>query len=555
MGIIFSKSDADLVKLCNAWSTKRDVDPLTGNQFQLDENGHNSEQNKYEIACMNILNGSLATTKEEKQKILLNLSGICTDLSDPITLENFEDGALDNIVFLDSSVEGKKHCFILESIADHIYHQRKDDPHATLTNPYTRGNLSDYDVRRIETMIKLKILKLLKSDPKGATALLSRFQSVLQDTEFMDVLIGENVQLSIVPFLDGHREIDGVTSIAFNNRSLEILTPDIDKFVSLITLNLSGNLLTSLPDSIGNLSLLKDLNVSHNMLTDLPFSIENLQSLTTIDVSHNQLTEFQIHVQTIENINISYNKISHLNVKTPLLKNFNGSYNELSYLPSDFWELKNVDTLDLSNNYFTYFAYRFRVNRLFLAHNNLTSISDTVYSGIKELNLGFNSIADFQFDKFTQLEVCILEHNKIRQISDNFGGNGTLRKFLINNNYLEKLPDDMVNLRGLTILDVRNNMIRKIPLTIYKLALLEYFDASHNRLKKIPSSIMHLTNLEHLDLSNNRIATIPEFGIQNLEYLSLENNPLRLESPPNYMRVQSGTTIEDNIFVNIDSDE
>lgn len=70
MGVIFSKSDTELVELCTIWSANRNIDPMTGVEFQLDASGHNLEQTKYEIACTNILNGALPATHKSKKIIL-----------------------------------------------------------------------------------------------------------------------------------------------------------------------------------------------------------------------------------------------------------------------------------------------------------------------------------------------------------------------------------------------------------------------------------------------------------------------------------------------------
>jgi len=58
----------------------------------------------------------------------------------------------------------------------------------------------------------------------------------------------------------------------------------------LIILNLSNNQLTSIPESIGNLSNLDVLALYNNQLTTLPESIVNLSSLRALSLHHNQLT-------------------------------------------------------------------------------------------------------------------------------------------------------------------------------------------------------------------------------------------------------------------------
>ena len=55
-------------------------------------------------------------------------------------------------------------------------------------------------------------------------------------------------------------------------------------------MNLYHNQLTSLPETIGNLSSLTDLDVSANQLADIPGFICNLTSLARLAVGNNPVT-------------------------------------------------------------------------------------------------------------------------------------------------------------------------------------------------------------------------------------------------------------------------
>jgi len=61
--------------------------------------------------------------------------------------------------------------------------------------------------------------------------------------------------------------------------------------------------LSSLPESISNLSSLKELHIGYNQLTSLPESIGNLNSLKELHIGYNQLTSLQ------ENINNALKKL------------------------------------------------------------------------------------------------------------------------------------------------------------------------------------------------------------------------------------------------------
>lgn len=60
----------------------------------------------------------------------------------------------------------------------------------------------------------------------------------------------------------------------------------------LLHLEISGNALTDLPGSMGQMSKLQDLDAARNKIHRLPDSFKNLKSIKAIDLSFNELKEF-----------------------------------------------------------------------------------------------------------------------------------------------------------------------------------------------------------------------------------------------------------------------
>ena len=64
----------------------------------------------------------------------------------------------------------------------------------------------------------------------------------------------------------------------------------------------SGNQLTSLPESFGNLSNLRNLFLEHNQLTSLPKKFGNLNKLHFFFIYNNQLTSLLDSFGDLENL-------------------------------------------------------------------------------------------------------------------------------------------------------------------------------------------------------------------------------------------------------------
>jgi Leucine-rich repeat (LRR) protein len=162
----------------------------------------------------------------------------------------------------------------------------------------------------------------------------------------------------------------------------------------LLNLNLAGNELISVPESIGELNALKILNLSYNkILIALPESIAGLTQLEILNLSDNQLTALP---QAIDRLT--------------QLKNLNLAGNELISLPESIGELTALKILNLSYN--------------------------------KTLNALPESIG-----RLTQLEILNLSDNELTTLPESIGGLTALKELnLFRNNQLIDLPHTITNL-------------------------------------------------------------------------------------------------------------
>lgn len=125
------------------------------------------------------------------------------------------------------------------------------------------------------------------------------------------------------------------------------------KLVSLTSLNLHYNNLTSLQDSIGNLFKLNALSLFENNLTSLPNSISNLTNLRGFELGKNNLKSIPNFTSEF----IKNNKYCKINDTSYDINNIDPECkfiillqikNEVTNLPINLKEIRVLDGLDTS---------------------------------------------------------------------------------------------------------------------------------------------------------------------------------------------------------------
>ena len=147
--------------------------------------------------------------------------------------------------------------------------------------------------------------------------------------------------------------------LSYNNYLTQLPDDIFDGFTKLKWLDLRGNQLTELSQSIGNLTNLKKLYLSENQLTELPDSIGNLTNLTSLELRKNELTELPEWIgdlTNLEDLHVWGNQLTELPEWIGNLTNLKSLYlsgNQLTELPKSFGNLTKLEELDLDDNKLT----------------------------------------------------------------------------------------------------------------------------------------------------------------------------------------------------------
>ncbi|KAG5564762.1 hypothetical protein RHGRI_000836 [Rhododendron griersonianum] len=123
------------------------------------------------------------------------------------------------------------------------------------------------------------------------------------------------------------------TELNLKDCHLSYLPVEIGNLISLRTLDLAKNNLSTLPDGICNLTCLKRLRLNGNKVSNLPSGIGRLTSLESLYLARNSLCT-----------------LPHTIGKLSCLKELSVQYNKLSRLPSEIGDLDSLEMLVLEGN-------------------------------------------------------------------------------------------------------------------------------------------------------------------------------------------------------------
>ncbi|CAF0867503.1 unnamed protein product, partial [Didymodactylos carnosus] len=290
------------------------------------------------------------------------------------------------------------------------------------------------------------------------------------------------------------------------NRNQHSHTPDFSKQdndreawwnrMPLKSLDLSSNLLKTLPDSIGDLSYLVVLNLQNNQLEKIPDTIRTLLELEKLILSQNNLSVLPdglFYISSLLTLNLSGNHLQKLSNKI----------GDLSYLQE----------LDLSQNEFESFpkqiGYLTKLTKLNVSKNRLNSIPN-------EIGALYN-LRSFE-----------INHNQITQLPISFGDLINLEEFYCNSNRLSQFPcfAQCAKLKEIHLADNQLTQIDNVQLE--PLLSLISLNIRGNKISILPEQICLLPNLERLDVTNNNLADLPSQIALNkkMKCISIIGNPL-----------------------------
>lgn len=346
-----------------------------------------------------------------------------------------------------------------------------------------------------------------------------------------------------------------------SSNNLQHIKPDyLPK--SIVTINLSKNFLTVIPQSI--LTTLNDLRILHlkdNLLKTLgDISFRDLRSnIEKIDLSQNHIYALpstplfnestrikalnfdQNFITSIPSHAFAQTSIVHLVMSNNFINNIDDDAfitleytleyldfdrNFLRHIPNAIYKLKNLRYLYLSTNEISFVdTLPSTLKVLSLNTNNFSLIPIEALANCPELsylNMGNNQISEIEPSSFLrwgrELQTLLLRNNKIETLShDALVGLDSIKEISLSFNnihHIDSLTFENIT-RTLQILElsfgISNDDDLQMDDTISSLNELIWLSLDNNNLKSISNySLTSLARLTFINLSFNRLISIPK---------------------------------------------
>lgn len=183
-----------------------------------------------------------------------------------------------------------------------------------------------------------------------------RIETFLRNEED-SILYLDTLDLTTLPDIWNHPAFtERLTTLFLGQNKLSTLPDSIANLTSLEKISLYSNQFTIIPNSIGQLSTLTYLNLSKNNLQEIPDFTENLTNLTNLAFSNNGIQTIPESIRGLTDLTSLDLSTNHLQNILPsigalrALERLDLSENEIQTIPQSIENLTALKYLNLSSN-------------------------------------------------------------------------------------------------------------------------------------------------------------------------------------------------------------
>jgi Leucine-rich repeat (LRR) protein/GNAT superfamily N-acetyltransferase len=213
------------------------------------------------------------------------------------------------------------------------------------------------------------------------------------------------------------------------------------------------------------------------------------------------------------------------------IKRLDLSNRGLTSIPETLGMLRGVVALNLGHNHLgelpSSLSSMTMLGNVDLRRNDFETVPEVLCTlSLRSLNLSGNRIVDAAaLRACTALRVLDLSGNVLQAFDDCLGEPNELRTLNLSCNFIKDISGLLSKLEGVERLNLSGNVIAAIPPSAATLASIVELNLSDNRIAQIDEAFFGL-EAETIDLASNRIDTLRLHGLDSLEVLTLDANPI-----------------------------
>lgn len=207
------------------------------------------------------------------------------------------------------------------------------------------------------------------------------------------------------------------------------------------------------------------------------------------------------------------------------------SGNHLKEIPDNFGLLTKLIVLNLSNNKLTSLPESMKslklLSNLDIRRNAFEKIPQSILTlPLRYLNLNGNKISDISsLGRCSELRVLDVSANSIKEVGSSFKADNELRTLNLSSNFIRNIKSFIPTLGNVERLNLSNNLLESVPKEIGALKSLEEVEFVDNRIESIDEAFFSL-EVESADFSSNRLSELHLKGLNNLESITFDENPV-----------------------------
>ncbi|XP_026808006.1 toll-like receptor 6 [Rhopalosiphum maidis] len=290
------------------------------------------------------------------------------------------------------------------------------------------------------------------------------------------------------------------TLVLSNNKIVDISPLALNGLYALTLLSLDGNKLTDVhEDCFKNCTTLRELNLSGNVLKTIPSALREMRMLKNVDLGENKIEFINpdsfYGMSNLNGLRLMGNRLrnltSNLFDNLTALQILSVAHNQIDFVAADaFQNILNIEAIRLDGN-------------------RLSSIEDIVrnVSSLKWLNVSDNVLSDFDYGMLPErLEWLAMHKNYLTELSNKNNVTAKIRQLDVRYNYLTyispaSIPDSV------EILLMNNNQIMTVETgTFLKKTNISRVDMYANQIGQLDINALRLAPV-HSD------KPLPEFYI------------------------------------------